>query len=198
MALRHAILGVLQTAPLHGYAIADELERRIAGGRYNSAQIYQGLHWLADRHLVHSAEPQPGVGRDRRPFFITPRGRREFERWLRSPFVPSRPSRDDAIVKLVFLGTTTPEQLVPFLERLKRQHLRRLSTAKPASRKTSVHATEQLFAELSGVALRLREEAELRWIDHCLQRLASLSAEVPAGEAAPEAAARTRSARTEP
>lgn len=177
MSLRHAILGVLKGGPLHGYAVADELERRIAGGRYNSAQVYQGLRWLAERDFVAAADPEPGASRDRHPFFLTPKGQREFDRWLRSPFTPSRPTRDDAIVKLVFLGSSAPTQLVAFLERLKRQHLRRLAAEKPAPRRPSERSADKLFIELSAAALRFREEAELRWIDHCLLRLTDFPGE---------------------
>ena len=158
---------------MHGYQVASELERLIAGGRYNSAQIYQGLHTLAERGLVVAATPEPGPYRDRRPFSITSAGRREFDRWLSAPLVPSRPLRDDAVIKLVFLCRHDPSQLIRFLERLRRQHLRRL--AGTGSRASALRAggtiDDALVADLSGAALRFREEAELRWIDHCLLRL---------------------------
>ena len=168
---------------MHGYQVASELERLIAGGRYNSAQIYQGLHALAERGLVVAATPEPGPYRDRRPFGITSAGRREFDRWLSAPLVPWRPLRDDAVIKLVFLCRHDRSQLIKFLERLRRQHLRRLAGAQ--SRAPAVRGGEAiddaLLADLSGAALRFREEAELRWIDHCLLRLRPLI-----DEAAPE------------
>jgi DNA-binding PadR family transcriptional regulator len=174
MSLRHAILGVLKEGPLHGYGVADELERRIAGGRYNSAQVYQGLRWLADGGFVSAAVPEPAVGRDRRPFHITSRGTREFDRWLRSPFVPARPTRDDAIVKLAFLSRAELSQLVVFLERLKRQHIRSLASTRPSSRKSREDGAPKLSVELTAMALRFRAEAELRWIDYCLLRLGAV------------------------
>ena len=175
MSVRHAILGLLTQAPMHGYQIGGELARRIAGGRYNSAQIYQSLHWLAGQGMVAAGPLEPGINRDRRPFLITAAGRREFQKWLRSPLVPSRPVRDDAVVKLAFLGMHDARQLLLVLERLRRQHLRRLTA--PSRRIATSDATgvdEALLAELSAAALRFREEAELRWIDHCLLRLRML------------------------
>jgi DNA-binding PadR family transcriptional regulator len=175
MSVRHAILGVLTRAPsMHGYHIASELERRIGGGRYNSAQIYQSLHWLAEHGLVVSTPPEPGVSRDRRPFSITSDGRREFDRWLHAPVIISRPARDDAVVKLVFLGLHDTPSLVSFLERLRRQHLRRLAGSRRAIEGPAEVVNESLMSELSGAALRFREEADLRWIDHCLLRLRPL------------------------
>jgi len=167
MSIGHAILGVLRKSPMHGYQIAGELERRIGGGRYNGAQVYQALYALEDRGLVVPSMPE---SRDRRPFSITSKGQREFLRWLRAPIVPSRPSRDDALVKLVFLGREDPGHLMSCLERLRRMHVRRLSgVAKPITPPND--ARTDLFMELSAMALRFREEAEIRWIDHCLARL---------------------------
>lgn len=170
MSVNHAILGVLLDGPRHGYQIAGELERQIAGGRYNSAQIYQGLRTLADRGFVASESPEHGVNRDRRPFSITAAGRREFERWLRSPLTLSRPARDDAVVKLVFLGRCDSDRLVGFLERLRRQHVRRLASLSFVPSRTDGGPEEKL-AHLSGAVLRFREEAELRWIDFAVQQL---------------------------
>jgi len=152
---------------MHGYQIAGELEHRIGGGRYNGAQVYQALYALEARGMVIPSAPE---SRDRRPFSITPKGGKEFLRWLRAPIVPSRPARDDALVKLVFLGREDPEHLVGALQRLRKMHVRRLSAvAKPGTRQ--VHTPARLFMELSTMALRFREEAEIRWIDHCLGRL---------------------------
>jgi DNA-binding PadR family transcriptional regulator len=196
MSIRHAILGVLTHGAMHGYHIAGELERRIAGGRYNSAQIYQSLHWLAERGLVVAAPPEPGTSRDRRPFNITPDGRSEFAKWLKAPLVLSRPARDDAVVKLVFLGQHNPTHLVGFLERLRRQHLRRLAgTQLHAGASDGTVVNEGFLAELSGAALRFREEAELHWIEHCLLRLRPLvAAEAGAAAAGDTAGLQRRSA----
>jgi DNA-binding PadR family transcriptional regulator len=175
MSIRHAILGVLKRGPMHGYQVASELERLIAGGRYNSAQIYHGLRWLNGRGFAVAESPEPGVFRDRRPFSITAAGRREFDRWLREPIAPARPLRDDAVIKLVFLCGDNPEQLIRALERLQRQHLRRLAATKVSAHDQAVGlGDESLLAELSGAALRFREQAELRWIEYCLLRVQSL------------------------
>jgi len=177
MSIRHAILGVLLDGTMHGYQIASELERRIAGGRYNSAQIYGSLHALAERGLVVAIDPEPGLSRDRRPFAITAEGRDEFRAWLRAPLIPARPLRDDALVKLVFLGLHDRQQLIRLLERLRRHHMRRLAGSRRSidlSAGSDGTVDRGVLADLSAAALRFREEAELRWIDHCLTRLRML------------------------
>jgi hypothetical protein len=89
--------------------------------------------------------------------------------------VPWKPLRDDAVIKLVFLCRHDPSQLIRFLERLRRQHLRRLAGAQARAPVIRTDAIDDaLLADLSGAALRFREEAELRWIDHCLLRLRPL------------------------
>ncbi len=172
MSVNHAILGVLLDGPRHGYQIASELEECIAGGRYNSAQIYQGLHVLAERGLVRSGHPEPGINRDRRPFSLAEAGRREFERWLRTPLTISRPMRDEAVVKLVFLGRRDPARLLTFLERLRRQHVRSLA----ALSAPTAHEGGDIWTDLSATVLRIREEAELRWIDQVIEQLAAVVA----------------------
>lgn len=156
---------------MHGYQIGSELERMLAGGRYNSAQIYQGLRWLEQRGFVVAEPPESGGVRDRRPYSATAQGRDEFHQWLREPLVPARPFRDDVVIKLVFLGRDNPGQLINALERLRRQHLRRLTGVEFGASGEPSDDGYDLVAELSGAALRFREQAELRWIEHCLLRL---------------------------
>lgn len=176
MSIRHAILGVLRNGPMHGYQIGSELEHILAGGRFNSAQIYQGLRWLEERGHVIAEQPDQGAARERRPFSVTAQGRGEFQRWLRDPLVPARPLRDDVVIKLVFLGKDDPTQLIQALERLRGQHLRRLTGAEWGIPASSSNSEERpLAAELSAAALRFREQAELRWIEFCLLRLHSFA-----------------------
>lgn len=189
MSVNHAILGVLLDGPRHGYHVASELDERIAGGRYNSAQIYQGLRVLAGRGFVLSEQPEPGISRDRRPYSITEAGRHEFERWLRTPLILSRPIRDEAVVKLVFLGRRDPARLLGVLERLRRQHVRSLASLSARNGK----APSDVWADLSAVVLRLREEAELKWIDYVAERLgAVVSRERPERASTVEPAIATR------
>jgi len=194
MSIRHAILGLLADSPMHGYQIAGELERRIGGGRYNSAQIYHSLRALADAGLILETAQDSGAGRDRRTFDVTVDGRRDFQRWLRAPLVLTRPARDDAVVKLVFLGLHDPRQLIGFLERLRRQHLRRLAGTQVGKRAAAEKVDQTLLTELAGAAFRFREEAELQWIEHCLVRLrALLETEPPRGTGARASATVPRS-----
>jgi DNA-binding PadR family transcriptional regulator len=186
MSIRHAILGVLLDGPMHGYQIGAELTACIGGGQYNSAQIYTGLRALADRGLVIEDAAAAAGHRDRRPYRITPAGEREFASWLQRPPAPLRPVRDETLVKLALLGRHAPSRLPALLDRLRRQHLRRLTGSE---RRPAAERTRDLVTELTAAALRYRVEAELHWIDYCLTQLrergtdpgaAALAAERPA------------------
>jgi DNA-binding PadR family transcriptional regulator len=171
MSVRHAILGVLLERPKHGYQVRKEVERLIGGSRYNGAQIYEGLRRLEKEGFVVACAPVDGQSRDRHPYRATPKGAGEFERWLRAPFKPSRPNRDETMFKMVFLGLRDPPRLMERLERVRRQHLRRLTGPTKAPVTAKILDDGFLFARLSGAVLRFREEAEIRWIDYCLDRL---------------------------
>ena len=106
--------------------------------------------------------------RDRRPYRITAAGEREFATWLQRPPAPLRPVRDETLVKLALLGRHAPGRLPGLLDRLRRQHLRRLTGTE---RRPAAERTRDLVTELTAAALRYRVEAELHWIDYCLTRL---------------------------
>ena len=73
------ILAVVSAAPLHGYAVIEELKAR-SGGELELPEgtVYPALHRLEERGLLRSAWSQGG-GRRRRVYRLTARGRRELE-----------------------------------------------------------------------------------------------------------------------
>lgn len=68
------LLAVLNTGPLHGYAIVESLRQR-SEGRVNlpSGTVYPALHRLESGGLVSSTWEKVG-GRKRRVYQITPAG----------------------------------------------------------------------------------------------------------------------------
>jgi len=75
------ILSVLVEKPMHGYAIAKEIEQRSADFlRFREGTLYPALHemerkgWIAGRWEVTDG------GRERKVYAITPLGLRELER----------------------------------------------------------------------------------------------------------------------
>ena len=73
------VLCVLADGPLHGYAINGAIER-LVGERLGTSSLYGALARLEAKQLI---EPVDGQGRQQ-PVRLTPRGRHELERELRS------------------------------------------------------------------------------------------------------------------
>lgn len=104
MSLAHAILGVLEYQPMHGY----ELRRVLGEGistfwPINLPAIYPCLRKLEEDGLVsHRTEPTPEGRPDRKVFDITEAGRAELARWRRLP--PDGPPqlRSPLYLKLFF------------------------------------------------------------------------------------------------
>jgi len=178
MSIGHAILGILLDGDRHGYDIAGTLATRIGGGPYNSGQVHQALESLEERGLAVSRPDDSGL-RSRRVFSTTAAGRNEFFAWLRRPVPISRPLREEMVVKMVFLGAHDLDLLITQLTERQREYVRRLAQLQ---RPKALPKSSDPFKRISQLAkdvFRFREEAELRWIEHCL---AQLGADVaPAG-----------------
>jgi DNA-binding PadR family transcriptional regulator len=171
MSIAHAVLGVLTESERHGYEIAQVLAERTGGEPYNTGQIHQALEQIEKRGWAHSS-PTVGASRFRRPFAITPAGRAEFQSWMDRPVPLTRPLRDEALLKVVFVGERDMGRVVALLLARRRAVIEALATA---DRKRRAHAPAAdrcgRLAGLAADALRFRLEAELRWVEHCLHAL---------------------------
>lgn len=83
MSLRHAILGIIEFQPVHGYEIRRVLQEGISSfWPVNLAGIYPGLRRLEEEGLVTHRMEATHEGRpDRKVFEITESGRKEMARW---------------------------------------------------------------------------------------------------------------------
>ena len=167
MSISHAILGVLMDGDRHGYELARMLAERIGGEAYNTGQIHQALEqlqragWAVSRTTVEAS-------RSRREFRVTSEGRVEFLRWLARPVAPLRPTRDDMLLKLVFLAERDRAAAVRLLEARKRELLNQLTEHLGAAAQAQHGGTRTRYAALTLMALRFRLEADLHWVDHCI------------------------------
>jgi DNA-binding PadR family transcriptional regulator len=169
MSMAHAILGVLVEGECHGYQIAATLAERIENGPYNTGQVHQALERLEAQGMVVS-RADDSVNRVRRLFALTAAGRQEFFAWLKRPVAVARPVRDEVVVKVVFLGRYEPERLRVLLEERRREHVQRLAYLQRRP-KSEQGKTLDIGERLARDAFRFREEAELRWVEHCLANL---------------------------
>ncbi len=70
------VLAGLEAGSAHGYAIIEEIRRRSAATfDLPEGTIYPALHRLELAGLLASTWTEPGVGRRRRVYSLTPKGR---------------------------------------------------------------------------------------------------------------------------
>jgi len=100
-----ACLGILYPAPAHGFAVAARLKPEGDIGRVWSlsrALTYRSLDQLAARGLIAAIHEEPGIaGGNRTILAVTPSGKSDFRRWLRSPVEHQRDLRSELLLKLV-------------------------------------------------------------------------------------------------
>ncbi|HEY7281177.1 MAG TPA: PadR family transcriptional regulator [Actinomycetota bacterium] len=104
MSVRVALLALLSEGPKYGLQLRQEFEERTGEvWPLNVGQVYTTLQRLERDGLVSSdgmSEDGPQKG-----FLITPEGRQELARWLRTPPDLSSPPRDELVIKvLIALG----------------------------------------------------------------------------------------------
>lgn len=79
------VLAVLADAPLHGYAIAREIERRSQNAlKFKEGTLYPALHTLEREGLLTGEWRQEPGGRTRKVYAITPAGRAVLEQRTRA------------------------------------------------------------------------------------------------------------------
>ncbi len=110
MSLQHAILGILELQPMHGY----ELRRVLAEGistfwPVNLPAIYPSLRRLEEQgHVAHRTQPTTQGRPDRKVYSITESGRAELARWRRLAPEGEAHIRSPLYLKLFF---AKPENL---------------------------------------------------------------------------------------
>lgn len=103
--LRHAILGIVEFHPVHGYEIRRILQEGISTfWPVNLAGIYPSLRKLEEEGLVtHSTESSVEGRPDRKVFEITDAGRAEMKHWRRQPPEGSPSAKVPLYLKLLFM-----------------------------------------------------------------------------------------------
>lgn len=124
-----AVLGVLATAPAHGFAVARELEGPSPVGRVWTVPrplVYRAMNRLEDEGLIRPHATEPGAGGPQRTVFrIDREGRAALDRWLRTPVNHLRDVRSELLLKLVLCHRheVDPRPLVKNQQKVFRPHL---------------------------------------------------------------------------
>jgi DNA-binding PadR family transcriptional regulator len=159
MPIHHALLSLLARGESYGYELKGSFERSVGPqwGALNIGHVYQLLDRLRRDGWVEVVRAEPQARRpDRMIYAITPPGRDELERWLRTPAPPATGYRDELYLKLV--AAARAQQLGAVIEMERGSLLAELHSLR------SLPDSDELAALLKqGAALHV--EARLRLLE---------------------------------
>lgn len=171
MTVRHAILGLLEQRPRHGYELRAAFTAMV-GGETNwevkPAQIYATLARLEQDGLCFRQSVERRGGPDKHVYAITPAGREELRTWLAEP-VRTNHRRDEFFLKLMLAlatGAGDPLKLIYAQRASLYQELHQLGLER-----LKVDPTLSLAHLLLLDQAAAHVEADLRWLDVVEARL---------------------------
>lgn len=163
--LGHAMLGLLEDGPRHGYELKRRFDENFPGGRsLPFGQIYATLARLKRDGLVDVAAVESGSGPDRKLYVITPAGVADLELWLDTPQPPAAQQRSELFVKVV-VALMSGRDADGVLDTQRAAHLRRMRGVTDRRRTADAIGAMACDHELFHL------EADLRWIEQAGERL---------------------------
>jgi len=172
MTVPHALLGLLEREPSHGYDLKRDYDTFFGRGKpLPFGQVYATLARLARDGKVEAADAEPGSGPDRKRYVITDEGVSEVAAWLAEP-VPPEPHLQTVLFAKVVLALMSGRSAEQYLDLQRASHLQRMRELTALKRSGST-----IDALLADHAL-FHLEADLRWIELTTARLDALAKEV--------------------
>ena len=168
MSTQHALLGLLEGGPRHGYDLKRLWDLRFAHLQpLRFSQIYATLNRLEREGFIELMGAEPGQGPDRKRYAITVDGRHDLERWLAEPEPPQVPIRSTIFLKVV-LALSSERDADAYLEAQRAVHTERMREL--LALRDGAGDVEESLLDFAVFHL----EADLRWIDHTGARLDQL------------------------
>lgn len=169
----YALLGLLEGSARHGYDLKQSYDRRFGGVKpIRFGQVYRTLSRLERDGLVEIVGVEAGAGPDRKRYAITPQGVTDLDAWLGEPEEPL-PHLQPVLFTKVVLALLSDRPAQHYLDAQRAAHLAAMQ-AQTTARRNAATTQEALLADYQLFHL----EADLRWIDHTVARLARLAEEV--------------------
>jgi PadR family transcriptional regulator, regulatory protein AphA len=171
MSLSHAILGLLTVTPMTGYDLKTQaFDNTIAHfWQADQSQIYRNLAamtksgWVEKKLEVQQHRP------NRKVYHITPAGRAELERWLRTE-KPLPVYREPFLVQMFFAGELDTDTILAHINQQRAGHQARLTDYENIPIPSHPDPTldrKRIFWRLTlemGIAT---ERAYINWLDQC-------------------------------
>ena len=112
MSLSHVLLGLLADRPASGYDLLKRFNISLANvWPARQSQIYAELGRLAESELIDVVDEGP---RGRKEYALTDAGLAELRRWL-TETNPAKTRRNEAMMRVFFLGVLTRDQALAYL-----------------------------------------------------------------------------------
>jgi DNA-binding PadR family transcriptional regulator len=173
MTTAHALLGLLEPAPRHGYDLKRLFDRYFAPDRPLAfGQVYATLGRLERDGRVVVASVEQDEGPERKRYAITGEGERALDDWLREPIDPE-PHLQATLFTKVTLAVLTGRPVTELLDAQRHAHLDRMREL------TAVRRGAPLPVALLADYALFHLEADLRWIELTSARADELGREIP-------------------
>jgi DNA-binding PadR family transcriptional regulator len=170
MGATEVVLAVLLGGPQHGYEIKRIHDEWFPSGKPLAyGQVYATLSRLEKDECVEVVETKIDAGPERTVYALTDRGRERVEHWLNEPLVDGAVAVGELVRKTVAAVRTSGDPR-PMLARQRTAFLRQMHDLQqaPADDPLSVLARDHVLAHL---------DADLRWLDRALERVADVNLE---------------------
>lgn len=114
----YAILGLLESQPMHGYEMFQQFKNGALGQivHLEMSQMYAFLKKLERLKYIEAQLEAQGPRPPRKIFRLTEQGRHTFFQWLKEPVVRPREIRILFLIKLYFVRQFTPEATGPLID----------------------------------------------------------------------------------
>ncbi|MGW4463368.1 PadR family transcriptional regulator [Micromonospora sp. NBC_01796] len=167
MSIRYGLLALLERGPMYGYQLRSAFEESIgATWPLNIGQVYTTLGRLVRDELVESL-PEHDAGQ--RPYRITEAGRADLAGWFGTALRRTDRPRDELTIKLA-LALATPGVDIDAVVNTQRVASRQ-ALQEFVRRKIRDTDADNVSGRLVLDAMIFQTEAEIRWLDHCLETL---------------------------
>jgi DNA-binding PadR family transcriptional regulator len=172
MSIPHALLGLLESGPRHGYDLKRAYDERFGHDRpLHYGQVYSTLARLLKNGLVEENGIEPGGGPERKRYAITDAGVTDVDSWLMTPEKPELYLQNTLYTKVV-LALLSERSAADVLDTQRAAHLRTMREL--TVRKRGGDLADQLICDHALFHL----EADLRWLEVTTARLDELRKQV--------------------
>ncbi len=172
----HILLGLLTPRALHGYELKRAHDQRLPGAKPLAfGQVYSTLNRLVRDGLAFEAGHERAGGPDRTAYAVTDRGREALTEWL-TAVEPPAPHLSNVLLAKVVIALLVADETTArrHLAAQRAAHLARMRELTAAKTVPGAAIADVLAADLAIAHL----DADLRWMQTALDRVAALRLEV--------------------